>query len=179
MRRVGRRRAERGAARRRVALPLSVHNGRGTFRIFVSHTVTVTVHDSSSASDARSLSQDVPRSSDHRIQPHQVLGPFACGVDAPQPGATRPQRLRGLRGSRKLVRVAIDGHEGCMPSGGLLRRSSVEGGGCPIVGYCIFGRTGRRQQGSWKMWSPVRPPCSIFKQGDSELLSLTMLQECG
>ena len=55
-----------------------------------------------------------------------------------------------------------------MPSGGLLRRSSVEGGGCPVVGYCIFGRTGRRQQVSWKTWSPVRPPCSILKKKKRE-----------
>ena len=34
-----------------------------------------------------------------------------------------------------------------------------------IDGYCIFGRIGRRQQVSWKTWSPVRPPCSIFKKG--------------
>ena len=88
-------------------------SGRGSGAAAARRRDTVTVHDSSSASDARRLSQDVPRSSDHRIQPHQVLGPFACGVDAPQPGAARPQRLRGLRGSRKLVRVAIDGHEGC------------------------------------------------------------------
>ena len=60
------------------------------------------------------------------------------------------------------IRCGLVELQPCMPSGGLLRRSSVEGGGCPIVGYCTSGRIGRRQQVSWKTWSPVRPPCSIF-----------------